>query len=136
MEVLSTSHIDFSGILSKKRNHHHFSDDFTLSRAPTYLSSRCQTLRSEDEMKILSAGFPRTLCDIVIQSCDRHSNRSFPLLRISDFNVDAVDTVDVSKSEFVMIPSSEHLAFSDITYNPDFMNSSPIFLLRRVFLDF
>ena len=43
--------------------------------------------------------------------CDRHSNRSFPLLRIAEFFVDAVD---LSVSEFVPSPPGEHLEFSGI----------------------
>ena len=54
------------------------------------------------------------LCNTVIQSYDRHSNRSFLLLRIADFVVDAVDVVDVSVSEIVLSPPDEHLAFSGI----------------------
>ena len=51
------------------------------------------------------------LCNTAIQSCDRHSNRSFLLLRIADFVLEAVD-VDVSVSETVAFPPGEHLAFS------------------------
>ena len=76
-------------------------------------------------MKTLPVGFTVALCNTAIQSCDRHSNRSFLLLRIADFVIDAVDVVDVSVSEFVLFPPSEHLAFS-----------SPIFLLHQVFLSF
>ena len=65
-------------------------------------------------MKMLPAGFPVALCNTAIQSCDRHGNRSFLLLRIPDFVVDAVDVVNVSVSEFVPSPPSEHLAFSGI----------------------
>ena len=54
------------------------------------------------------------LCNTAIQSCDRHSNRSFLLLRVAGFVVDAVDVVDVSVSEFVLSPPCEHLAFSGI----------------------
>ena len=54
------------------------------------------------------------LCGTAIQSCDRHSNRSFLLLRIADLVVDAVDVVDVSVSEFVLSPPGKHLAFSVI----------------------
>ena len=55
-----------------------------------------------------------TLCNTAIQSCDRHSNRSFLFLRIADFVVDAVDVVDVSVSEIVAFPPGAHLAFSGI----------------------
>ena len=79
------------------------------------------------KMKMLPAGFPVTLCDTAIQSCDRHSDRSFLLLRISDFVADAVDAVDVSVSKFVLVPPGEHLAFSGITFSPGFIVSSPIF---------
>ena len=57
-----------------------------------------------------------TLCNTAIQSCDRHNNRSFLLLRIADFVVDAVDVVDVSVSEIVAFPAGEHLAFSGIVF--------------------
>ena len=57
---------------------------------------------------------PVALCNTAIQSCDRHSNRSFLLLRIADFVVDAVHVVDVSVSEIVASPPGEHLAFSGI----------------------
>ena len=63
------------------------------------------------KMKTLPTGFPVALCSAAIQFSDRHSNRSFLLLRIGDFVVDAVDVVDVSVSEIVAFPPSEHLAF-------------------------
>ena len=67
-------------------------------------------------MKMLPAGFSVALSNTAIQSCDRHSNRSFLLLRIVDFVVDAVDVVDVSVSEFVLSPPREHLACSGIVF--------------------
>ena len=48
------------------------------------------------KMKTLPAVF-----SVAIHFTDRHSNRSFLLLRIVDLLVDAVDVVDVSVSEFV-----------------------------------
>ena len=54
------------------------------------------------------------LCKTAIQFSDRHCDRSFLLLRIADFVVDAVDAVDVSVQEIVRFPPSEHLAFSGI----------------------
>ena len=48
------------------------------------------------KMKMLPPGFPVALCYTAIQFSDRHNNRSFLLLRIADFVVDAVDVVDVS----------------------------------------
>ena len=63
---------------------------------------------------MLLTGFPVALCNTAIQSCDRHSDRSFLLLRLADFVVDAVDVVDVSVSEFVQFPPGERLAFSGI----------------------
>ena len=77
------------------------------------------------KMKTVPTGFPVALCNTAIQSCDRHTNRSFLLVRIADFVVDAVDVVDVLVSEIAAFPPSEHLAFS-----------SPIFLLHKVFLTF
>ena len=65
-------------------------------------------------MKTLPAGFSVALCCTAIQFSDRHSNRSFLLLRIADLVVGAVDVLDVSVSENVAFPPSEHLAFSDI----------------------
>ena len=55
------------------------------------------------KVKMLPAGFPVALCITAIQSCDRHSNRSFLILRIADFIVDAVHVVDALVSEFVPI---------------------------------
>ena len=54
------------------------------------------------------------LCSTAIQFSDRHSNRSFLLLRIADLVVDVVDVLDVSVSEIVAFPPSEHLAFKGI----------------------
>ena len=65
------------------------------------------------KMKTLLAGFSLALCNTAIQSCDRHSNRSFLLLRIADFVFDAVDVVDVLVSEIVAFPPSKHLAFEE-----------------------
>ena len=56
------------------------------------------------------------LCNTAIQFFDRHNNRRFLLLRIADFVVDAVNVVDVSVSEIVAFPTSEHLAFFGLTY--------------------
>ena len=50
-------------------------------------------------------GFPVAL------HSDRHSNRSFLLLRIADLFVDIVDVLDVSVSEIAAFPPGEHLAF-------------------------
>ena len=69
---------------------------------------------AKSKMKMLQAGFPVALCSTAIQFCDRRSNRSFLLLRIADFVVDAVDVVDVSVSEIAAFPPGEHLAFSGI----------------------
>ena len=63
------------------------------------------------KMMTLPAGFPVALCNTAIQFSDRHSNRSFLLLRIVHLVVDAVDVVDVSVPEIVWFPSSERLAF-------------------------
>ena len=63
------------------------------------------------KMKMLPAGFLVALCSAAIQICDRYSNRSFLLLRISDFVVDVADVLDVSVSEIVAFPPGEHLAF-------------------------
>ena len=66
------------------------------------------------KMKMLPAGVPVALCNTAIQSCDRPYSRSFILLRIADFVVDAVDVVDVSVSEFVPSHPIDHFAFSGI----------------------
>ena len=63
------------------------------------------------KMKTLPAGFSVALCSTAIHFFDRHSNRSFLVLRIADFVVDAVDVLDVSVSEIVAFPPSECLAF-------------------------
>ena len=54
------------------------------------------------------------LCSTAIQFSDRHSNRSFLLLRIVDLLIDVVDVLDVSVSEIVAFPPSERLAFLGI----------------------
>ena len=69
------------------------------------------------KIMVVPAGFPVAPCGTAIQSCDRHSNRSFLRLRIADFVVDAVDVVDVSVSEIGASPPGEHLAFSGIVFN-------------------
>ena len=56
------------------------------------------------------------LCSTAVQSCDRHSNRSFLSHRIADLVVDVVDVLDVSVSESVAFPPSERLAFKDIVF--------------------
>ena len=66
------------------------------------------------KMKMLPADFPVALCDTAIQSSDRLCDRSFLLLRIVDFVVDAIDVLDVSVSEIAAFPPSEQLAFSGI----------------------
>ena len=66
------------------------------------------------KMKMLPAGFTVALCGTAIEFGDRHSNRSFLILRISDSVVDAVDVVDVSVSEILAFPPCEHLACSGI----------------------
>ena len=63
-------------------------------------------------------------------------NRSFLLLRIADFVVDAVDVVDVSVSEIVAFPPSEYLALSGITKYSRYNPSSLLFLVRKVFQSF
>ena len=62
------------------------------------------------KMKTLPAG----LCSTAIQFSDRHSNRSFLLLRIADSVFDVVDVLDVSVSETLAFPPSERLAFQGI----------------------
>ena len=80
----------------------------------SFAIAKLATAKLKMKMKMLPAGFPVALCDIAIQFCDRHGNRSLLLLRIADFVVDAIDVVDISKSEIVAIPPGEHLAFSGI----------------------
>ena len=63
------------------------------------------------KMKTLLAGFPVALCRSAIQFSDRHSNRSFLLLRIVDLLNDVVDVLDVSVSDIAAFPLSECLAF-------------------------
>ena len=67
------------------------------------------------KMKMMPAGFPVALCSTAIRFSGRQRNRSFLLLlllRIADLVVDAVDVLDVSVSEIVAFPPTEHLAFS------------------------
>ena len=63
------------------------------------------------KMKTLHAGFPVDLCSTAIQFSDRHSNRSFLLLRIVDLLDDVVDVLDVPVQEIAAFPPSERLAF-------------------------
>ena len=63
------------------------------------------------KMKTLTAGVPMALCSAAIQFSDRHSNRSFLLVRIADILIDVVDVLDVSVSEIAALPPSERLAF-------------------------
>ena len=61
--------------------------------------------------KDAAGGFPVALCNTPSSLAIDIRIRSFLLLRIVDFVVDAVDAVDVSVSEFVVFPPGEHLAF-------------------------
>ena len=63
------------------------------------------------KMKTLPTGFSVALCSTAIQCSDRHSNRSFLLLRNVDLVVEAVDVLNVLVSETVAFPPSERLAF-------------------------
>ena len=54
------------------------------------------------------------LCSTAIQFSGPHRNRNFLLLRIADLVVDVVEVLDVSVSESVAFPPSEHLAFEVI----------------------
>ena len=63
------------------------------------------------KMKTLPAGFPVALCSTAIQFSDRHSNRSFLLIRIVDLLVVVVDVLDVSVSEIAAFPSIERVGF-------------------------
>ena len=118
--------------------------EITTTSQMTYvaMSSNSFAIRSRPlaklkmKMKTLPTGFPVALCNTAIQFFDRHSNRSFLLLRIADFVVDAVDVVDVSVSEIDAFPPGDHLAFSGITYTPSIIVSSLTFLLHQVFLSF
>ena len=105
-------------------------------RCNSFAIAKSATEKLKMKMKMLPAAFPVALCITAIQSCDRHSHRSFLLLRIADFVVDAVDVVDVSVSEIVAFALSEHLAFSGITNTLSIIVSSLIFLLHMVFLNF
>ena len=64
----------------------------------------------KSKTKTLPTGFTVALCSTAIQSCDRHSNRSFLLLRIADLVVDVADVLDVSVSEIAAFPPGEDLA--------------------------
>ena len=81
----------------------------------SFAIAKSATAKLKMKMKMLLAGFPEApLRNTAIQSCDRHSDRSFLLFRIADFVVDTLGVVDVSVSEFVLSPPREHLAFSGI----------------------
>ena len=67
------------------------------------------------KMKTLPAGFSVALCGTAIQFSDRHSNRSFLLLRIA--NLDVADVLVVTISEIAACPPSEHLAFQGILFS-------------------
>ena len=69
------------------------------------------TSKLKMKLKMLPAGFSVAPCRTAIQFFDRHSSRSFLLLRIADFVVDAFDFVDVSVQEIAAVPPSERLAF-------------------------
>ena len=57
----------------------------------SFAIAKSATAKLKMKMKMPAAGFPVALCNAAIQSCDPHSNRSFLLLRIADFVVDADD---------------------------------------------
>ena len=80
----------------------------------SFAIAKSATAELKMKMETLPAGFPVALCGTAIQSCDRHSKRSFLLLRIPDIVVDVVDVLDVSVPEIVAFPPSEHLAFLGI----------------------
>ena len=102
----------------------------------SFATAKSAAAKLKMKMKMLPAGFSVALCNTAFQSCDRHSNRSFLLLRIAVFVVDAVDVVDVSVSESVAFPPDEHLAFPGITHVLCIIVSSLIFVLHKVFLSF
>ena len=79
------------------------------------LVCHCEFCHCDVEDEDAADGFPRgSLCSTAIQFSDRHSNRSFLLLRIVDLVVDVVDVLDVSVSEIVAFPPRERLAFQSI----------------------
>ena len=49
----------------------------------SFAIAKSATAKLKMKMKMLQAGFPVALCNTTIQSCDRHSNRSFLLFRIA-----------------------------------------------------
>ena len=107
--------VNFMKFFPGNRNHHHFSDDAGCHELQLVCHCEVGHCEVEDEDEDAACGFHRgSLCNAAIQSCDQHSNRSFLLLRIADFVVDAVDVVDVAVSEFVLFPPGGHLALSGI----------------------
>ena len=76
-----------------------------------HLVGHSEVCHCEVEDEDAAGGFPVALCSTAIQFSDRHSNRSFLLLRIGDLVVDVVDVLDVSVSEITAFPPSERLAF-------------------------
>ena len=77
----------------------------------TALLTRMRSATAMLRMKTLPTDFTVALCCAAIQFSDRHSNRSFLLLRIVDLLVDVVDVLDVSVYEIAAFPPSERLAF-------------------------
>ena len=107
--VLSTPSVDFLEFLTGNRNHHHLSDD--VEHHELQLVCHCVSFATAMlKMKMLPAGFPVALCSTAIQFSDRHSNRSFFILRIVDLLVDVADVLDVPVSEIVAFAPSERLA--------------------------
>ena len=105
----------FSGILFQETEITTISQMMQVATSSNLFAiAKWATAKLKMQMKMLAASFSVALCNTAIQSCDRHGNRSFLLLRIVDFVVDAVDVVDVSVSEFTAFPPGEHLAFSGI----------------------
>ena len=109
--VLSAPPVDFLEFLPGHRNQHHLSDDVEYHDIQLVCNSFATAML---KMKTLPTGFTLALCSTDIQFSDRHGNRSFLLLRIADFVVDAVDVVDVSVSDIVAFPPKERLAVSGI----------------------
>ena len=103
--------VDFLEFFPGNRNHHHFSDDVCCH--DLQLVCQCEIAHCEVEDEDAACGFP-WLCGTA-QFCDRHSSG-----RIGDLVVDVVDASDISVSETVGIPPSEHLAFFRRTRKRDF----------------
>ena len=94
--------VDFLEFLPGNRNHHHYSDD--VGYHGIQLFYHCEVCHCDVEDEDAARRFPRGSLQYRHPVSERHSNRSFLLLRIVDLLVDVDDVLDVSVSEIVAFP--------------------------------